>query len=146
MKPRSLFVRVTAGTCGGSAALRCRARGRRARQATTRPLPVGVGHRGSRARGFLADASAVLTRARASAADARPSDAFQQRHGGEMKAGMARFGDPVHEASTLADLDPLTGIFNTILGELEACGELLPEDLVAAPDRPAVAGKSFPTH
>jgi hypothetical protein len=141
MKPRSRFAHVTAETCGDSARRRCRARGRRARVAAT-----PVAHQGWRARKILAGASALLTRGRAPSAGALPSAASQQSRVGEVKVGIARFGDPDHDAVTLADLDPLTGIFNTILSELEASGELLPEDLVAAPDRPAAAGKSFPTH
>jgi hypothetical protein len=159
MKPLSRFARVTAEKCGRNVAPRCRAGGRRARLAATRPVPVPVPHARSRAQRILADASAVLTRARACAADAAPSAAPQQRRGddamrianvrgggAEVKVPIARFGDPVHDAATLADHDPLTGIFDAILSELEASGDLLPEDLIAAADRPAVAGKPFTTH
>jgi hypothetical protein len=159
MKPLSRFARVTAEKCGRNVAPRCRAGGRLARLAATRPVPVPVPHARSRAQRILADASALLTRARASAADAALSAAPQQRRGddamrianargggAEVKVAIARFGDPVHDAATLADHDPLTGIFVAILSELEASGDLLPEDLIAAAERPAVAGKAFPTH
>jgi hypothetical protein len=127
---------------------RCRSAARRARLAAT----LHPGTEQSRAQRVLAEASALLTRARATRHD--PVQAGAPGHAGgpsverntEATVAIACVAGRADGGSTLADLDPLTGIFDAILSDLEASGELLPEDLIAGVDRAGAPGKAFPRH
>jgi hypothetical protein len=90
-----------------------------------------------RQRRILAEADALLARERTRAGEASSTvSAVQARSGPDPVAEVTVaivHAPAALSADVLGNLDPLTRVFDALLEELEACGELLPEEFVERP-------------